>query len=493
MAILNCLLARQLCFEDASCSAILEIIPRVCGSELVACSTVTVTKCQAALRTLQAFPFFKPTCLCREPNVDPECNSFRDFLFDHPCVFVMKKEKDPYPVETLPTCTYALSVCHNEKACSVLFDRFKNACKARDGECRMEDREACREAWAGLRLSPLFGCICPNTHMKKRCDRIFAVVNHNPCVVKLMSDGRIANRNGTGVSSWIGGMSITHDGNLIAPDKIMTHIHRYASPHYNPHGHHYHRWNHEPGGSEDPLYATKTVYGPGYIDENQRIGKENGKSGDEKVALQSTCHVALDACIKDSECVTSLTPVLQKCHTSDCDREGCMAALRGFYRKSGVHWNTEIAFCLCKKTDNREDSCMNAQERLHPSCAQRPAVGSPLPACHTLAHACREEPECRIRLENYEQWCAVDAVTQGCAGSPAACRAAVVAVLGTQLRAACACRGTDFAQLYDCLGWQRLLWLNPCVVESQSDYHMKTYGPLLTTTPFDNGIRYITV
>ncbi|GBP00202.1 Probable RNA-directed DNA polymerase from transposon BS [Eumeta japonica] len=34
LAILNCLLARQLCFEDASCSAILEIIPRVCGSEL---------------------------------------------------------------------------------------------------------------------------------------------------------------------------------------------------------------------------------------------------------------------------------------------------------------------------------------------------------------------------------------------------------------------------------------------------------------------------
>jgi hypothetical protein len=34
VAILNCLLARQLCFEDSSCSAILEIIPRVCGSEL---------------------------------------------------------------------------------------------------------------------------------------------------------------------------------------------------------------------------------------------------------------------------------------------------------------------------------------------------------------------------------------------------------------------------------------------------------------------------
>lgn len=31
LAMLDCIVARQLCFEDASCSAILEIIPRVCG------------------------------------------------------------------------------------------------------------------------------------------------------------------------------------------------------------------------------------------------------------------------------------------------------------------------------------------------------------------------------------------------------------------------------------------------------------------------------
>lgn len=52
---------------------------------------MTVTKCQAALRTLQAFPFFRPTCLCKEPGADPDCNYFRDFLFDHPCGFVLKK------------------------------------------------------------------------------------------------------------------------------------------------------------------------------------------------------------------------------------------------------------------------------------------------------------------------------------------------------------------------------------------------------------------
>lgn len=66
----------------------------------VACSTVTVTKCQAALRTLQAFTYFRPTCLCREPHVDPDCNSFQNFLFDHPCDYVEWKGKNLHIRET---------------------------------------------------------------------------------------------------------------------------------------------------------------------------------------------------------------------------------------------------------------------------------------------------------------------------------------------------------------------------------------------------------
>ncbi|XP_039298572.1 uncharacterized protein LOC111048987 isoform X3 [Nilaparvata lugens] len=179
---LNCLVARQLCFEDPSCSPILETIPRVCGAEIVSCSTVTVTKCQAALRTLQAFPFFKPTCLCKEPLLDQECNSFRNFLFDHPCIFVHKKEKDPYPIDALPTCNHALVVCQKDKTCMQSYEDFKTKCKVRDGKCQMDDRDACHEAWTNIRFSPMFGCICPNNHMKKRCDRIFSLVNHNPCI-----------------------------------------------------------------------------------------------------------------------------------------------------------------------------------------------------------------------------------------------------------------------------------------------------------------------
>ncbi|XP_034130096.1 uncharacterized protein LOC117584985 isoform X10 [Drosophila guanche] len=187
VAILNCILARQLCFEDPSCSAILEIIPRVCGPIPVSCSTVTVTKCQAALRTLQAFQFFRPTCLCKEPGMDPDCNHFRDFLFDHPCGFVLKKaEKDPYPIDALPTCNHALSVCQQERKCLKLFEDFKTHCKVRDNKCKMENRDACHDSWTNLRLSPMFGCICPNNHMKKRCDRIFNIVNHNPCVDRII-------------------------------------------------------------------------------------------------------------------------------------------------------------------------------------------------------------------------------------------------------------------------------------------------------------------
>jgi hypothetical protein len=49
-------------------------------------------------------------------------------------------EKDPYPVDALPTCNHALSVCQQERKCIKLFEDFKINCKVRDGKCRMDDR-----------------------------------------------------------------------------------------------------------------------------------------------------------------------------------------------------------------------------------------------------------------------------------------------------------------------------------------------------------------
>ncbi|XP_050306807.1 uncharacterized protein LOC126743654 isoform X2 [Anthonomus grandis grandis] len=458
VAILNCITARQLCFNDSSCAAILEIIPRVCGPEVVACSTITVTKCQAALRTLQAFPFFKPTCLCREPHMDPDCNSFRDFLFDHPCVFVKEKEKDPYPVESLPTCTHAHQVCQQEPSCIKLYEDFKTHCKVRDNKCRMEDRELCFESWTALRRSPIFGCICPNNHMKKRCDRMFSMVNHNPCVAWdntsasyldeigdiLLKNPLVDSANGQEAHADYDHISI----NILKNDRLKGRKFHYAYPEEED-THPIDHPNHHLGPSSNSIEQDK-----------------------EKLIFQSTCHSAMDNCNNNYQCRMLLGPILHHCDINRCHREHCMKALQNFYKQKNFPWNVEIAFCLCKKTDRKHDPCLIAQEKLHPPCAQR-TEEIPPPTCLRLAETCKENNECRIKLEYFEQSCAVDTVTKKCAGSPSECRKSIMGILGTDLRTTCACKGTDVGNIYECLGWQRLLWVNPCVVEAQKHFHMK--------------------
>ena len=165
---------------------------------------------------------------------------------------------------------------------------------------------------------------------------------------------------------------------------------------------------------------------------------------------------------------------------------------------------------------------MRAQSLLHPVCAQQldgyDVGGSSLPTCHAIARVCNNNPECRDRLEKYNQACSVDAKTMTCAGPPEACRRGMIDILGTELRTNCGCEGTaaDFRELYDCIGWHRSLWVNPCVgeclnfqwkksswmdflqsnllfsVEAQKDYH-RIRGNLLpddndrTTKPMKGG------
>ena len=118
-----------------------------------------------------------------------------------------------------------------------------------------------------------------------------------------------------------------------------------------------------------------------------------------------------------------------------------------------------------------DEQCLRAQSLLHPVCAQQldgyDVGGSSLPTCHAIARVCNNNPECRERLEKYNQACSVDAKTMTCAGPPEACRRGMIDILGTELRTNCGCEGTaaDFRELYDCIGWHRSLWVNPCVGE----------------------------
>uniref|UniRef100_A0A182VS72 GDNF/GAS1 domain-containing protein n=1 Tax=Anopheles minimus TaxID=112268 RepID=A0A182VS72_9DIPT len=234
---------------------------------------------------------------------------------------------------------------------------------------------------------------------------------------------------------------------------------------------------------------------------NKTVGSDDIEEKEAEMSFihfQSTCHLALDSCRDDQVCSSALKTVLMHCDQHRCNRNACMESLQSFYKSIHDDLSLDIAFCLCRKTPNRHDSCMIAQEKLHPVCAQRPpeslsqqsaAAGNGItynapPACHAVAELCREDEDCRARLEVFEQSCAVDSVTKKCAGKTSACRQAMLGILGTPLRTTCACQGSDMQQLYDCLGWQRLLWLNPCVVESQKDFHLKRLAELglLTTT-----------
>uniref|UniRef100_A0A0K2TY70 GDNF/GAS1 domain-containing protein n=1 Tax=Lepeophtheirus salmonis TaxID=72036 RepID=A0A0K2TY70_LEPSM len=452
---LNCLLARQLCSEDSACSQILEIIPKVCGIELVACSTVTVTKCQAAIRTLQGFPFFSPTCLCEDPHLDQKCNLFRRFLFYHPCGVVKTKEEDPYPIDALPTCTHAYNVCQHSKPCIHIFNDFQESCTMdSNSKCTMKSWNSCQSAWSKLHLSPMFGCICPNNfHQKVRCDEIFNAVNNNTCI---------------DVRSFTNSIELIKFWSFWYSNRPYT-THRIALPETSPTtGVSFQTISHqhvEEGSLSTPVYSQENnpIYGP----------QDGSADSDIKVQqLQSTCHLALNSCEQNNICNRYLDKLKRSCDsTLTCDKNECMLAIQRFYKNIPRKFKLDVAFCLCKNTPNTDEHCLRAQAILHPTCAQTP-TSEKQPACHEVTRACQSNTDCSKRLERYDQACSVDGPTRACAGPPNACRRAMINILGTELRTNCNCEGTaDFRELYECIGWHRLLWVNPCVVEAQKNFH----------------------
>lgn len=63
-------------------------------------------------------------------------------------------------------------------------------------------------------------------------------------------------------------------------------------------------------------------------------------------------------------------------------------------------------FDFASKMSHRNDACLRAQEKMHPTCAKNPELidmngsngviySATMPACHTNAEICREDPMCR--------------------------------------------------------------------------------------------------
>lgn len=127
---------------------------------------------------------------------------------------------------------------------------------------------------------------------------------------------------------------------------------------------------------------------------------------------------------------------------------------------------------MLRRSTYHNDACYKAREILHPLCAQRPesmesqtangiSNAINIPECHINAEMCRYDPSCQSRLEHFEQACAYDSSTLKCAGRASNCRSALIGILGTPLRINCSCE--DSEPVYECSGWQKLLWMNTCV------------------------------
>ncbi|XP_023329404.1 uncharacterized protein LOC111702073 [Eurytemora carolleeae] len=271
--------------------------------------------------------------------------------------------------------------------------------------------------------------------------------------------------------------------------------------------------------------STTPWYIPSVSDREYNGSRQPTLQDQEIINMRSTCHLALDNCERDAACRPYLDSVKSRCVDS-CNRERCMSAVQEFYRKIPRVHALDIAFCLCKHftihvssavmnnqfnfQKQNDDQCFRAQSLLHPVCAQTPASWSgreeDLPLCHDLSNSCKSSSGCGSRLLRYEQACAVDAKTKTCAGPYEGCRNAMLDILGTELRTNCGCGGPlDFRKLFDCIGYQRLLWMNPCIVDAQKDYHLRIGntegpgpeeswspqpGPMYTEPPYRPGPMY---
>ncbi|KAK3864241.1 hypothetical protein Pcinc_030061 [Petrolisthes cinctipes] len=401
----------------------------------VACSTVTVSRCQAALRTLVQFSWFQPTCLCREPRLDPQCNAFRDLLFDHPCVFVNRKEVDLHPLQYIPTCEVAADICRHNRFCHDRLEAFRDACKFRDGRCRTRYREDCLTAWLQLRATPLLGCICPDG-LDKKCARLYSLVNENPCVGSGYP-GRVAAMSRVGASL---GSPLT----LLVPVPTAAATLLIISSH------------------ADPLYPLSNTH-----HHAQHLPPPNfytGKASNPVMNVMLGSHLEL---------------VSSHCDAPYCNKEACRSSIQDIYKyllDNNHDLALKIALCVCR--DSKEDSyskCLRGQRRLHPPCAIM-SESTSVSQCHNLGRDCRSDRVCRYRLEHYELSCAADTVTGRCAGQHQECTKALLGLLGSDLHTNCVCKGNAFQDISQCLAWKRLIWGNPCVVESQLTYHLTQVG-----------------
>uniref|UniRef100_T1JNB5 GDNF/GAS1 domain-containing protein n=1 Tax=Strigamia maritima TaxID=126957 RepID=T1JNB5_STRMM len=367
---------------------------------------------------------------------------------------MLKDPTDRVVNENYPGCTYAYNLCYHNIKCKKIFDYFRRLCRVEDDQCAMRDRGKCHRAWTKVQLTPVYGCLCHEDAELEKCAKIYSLVNNNPCVEPELPELYTASHKlDEGVTALVTDL----DGNIPFP------LFDYDDPdevhNVNPVVSALH-------GELVGLYGHSNIIGSRVDERLPALPPDVFPSM--SIKAKSTCPKAHEVCVADLTCQVLLDNMLQVCDMSrtPCNRTECMGAVRNFYELGNPDITHSVAFCICRYND---PACLIQQQQLHPPCAQRPE--NEIPGCYQVATQCRSKPECRWRMDQFITACAVDQNTIQCQGPLHECRNALINILGTRLRTNCACSGNDFSLLYSCIDWQRLIWLNPCVVQAQKEYH----------------------
>nr|XP_053634246.1 LOW QUALITY PROTEIN: uncharacterized protein LOC128689793 [Cherax quadricarinatus] len=350
-----------------------------------------------------------------------------------------------HPLRYIPTCEEAADICHDNSWCKQRLDVFSATCKFRNGQCHNTDREDCLKVWLQLRETPLLGCICPDG-LDKKCSRLYSLVNENPCVGESYP-GRVALM--SRVSAALG----TQLTQSVQVPKAAATLLVISSSH------------------AEPFYPLSTIHH--YLPASK---SDHNVSLEQLKHVAGTCHSALEDCVADSGCRSHLEMVSSHCDTAYCHKDACRSSIQDIYKfLLDINQDLALKIALCVCSNKSQARCVRAQRRLHPPCAQLSESVSDS-QCHNLGRDCRSDRVCRYRLEHYELSCAADTMTGRCAGQHQECTKAMLGLLGTDLHTNCVCKGSAFQDINQCLAWKRLLWGNPCVVESQLTYHLAQLG-----------------
>ncbi|KRZ73945.1 GDNF family receptor alpha-like [Trichinella papuae] len=521
----NCANAVYQCRENEFCSRALE--NHIAGRKKTTSSNAD--QCRRAIRALrQSDPFHYP-CSCSP--MDIRCMAISRSIFNHPCYRIweqLNKHKvrhlrhklklsrsdqnwhqinEPNLLnQTMPICTTALYWCLKNSSCRQIWRTFLQMCPMEKFECRMSDKQKCRDAYMALKRTPLYRCSCLDQHREHgpECHLIELIISHNKCIEEVENakfvEKAISNDNEMNpireeilkVPSAVTYLKKLSDGTILEvtetdPDfddgneRQTTYFLKMTENEQKP--------NNQPTdrAEVDAEILDNNRTAKGYIVFLPWIRSTKFVSDNEVQAssgviyrIDSTCNISYEECARDRICNWHLSEIKLYCHNnSPCERELCVPTLRRFSRYVNYELQQLMLFCSCRASDIH---CRQQQRLLLPVCAMQVPMDQAM-ECQQLVDQCFTDPVCRFGLiafifafskplqmfhriwgKRYFKACRWDQKKRQCRtnNQAAACRQALIKIRGSALESDCYCMSDD----RNCREIQESLpFRNPCFEE----------------------------